>query len=97
MYFVHVVFYFGAHDSVGGQLTVGLKIDLCCVARAVGYAVTYTVDNSQSLETTLAGMRNVEGPILLQVCVKKGNRKDLGRPTSTPIQNKEALMAFLNQ
>lgn len=95
--YVHVVFNNGAHDSVGGQPTVGLKIDLCGVARAVGYAVTYTVDNSQSLETTLAGMRNVEGPILLQICVKKGNRKDLGRPTSTPIQNKEALMAFLNQ
>lgn len=95
--YVHVVFNNGAHDSVGGQPTVGLKIDLCGVARAVGYAVTYTVDNSQSLETTLAEMRNVEGPILLQVCVKKGNRKDLGRPTSTPIQNKEALMAFLNQ
>ena len=30
-----------------------------------------------------------------EVKVKKGNRKDLGRPTTTPIQNKEALMSFL--
>ena len=48
-------------------------------------------------EEILANIKSVEGPILLQVCVKKGNRKDLGRPTTTPIQNKEALMAFLQK
>ena len=35
--YVHVVFNNGAHDSVGGQPTVGLKIDLSAVAKAVGY------------------------------------------------------------
>ena len=38
-----------------------------------------------------------DGPVFLEVKVKKGNRKDLGRPTTTPIQNKEALMKFLNK
>lgn len=93
--YVHVVFNNGAHDSVGGQPTVGLKIDLCAVAKAVGYVATYSVDTMEALEETLANIKSVEGPILLQVCVKKGNRKDLGRPTTTPIQNKEALMSFL--
>lgn len=93
--YVHVVFNNGAHDSVGGQPTVGLKIDLCAVAKAVGYVATYSVETMEALESTLANIKTVEGPILLQVCVKKGNRKDLGRPTTTPIQNKEALMSFL--
>ena len=96
--YVHVVFNNGAHDSVGGQPTVGLKIDLCAVAKAVGYAATYSVETMEELEETLQTIHNLSnpsGPILLQVCVKKGNRKDLGRPTTTPIQNKEALMAFL--
>jgi len=31
------------------------------------------------------------------VKVHKGNRADLGRPTTTPIQNKEALMNFLKK
>lgn len=93
--YVHVVFNNGAHDSVGGQPTVGLKIDLCGVAKAVGYKATYSVDTMEQLETVLAEVKNAEGPVLLQVCVKKGNRKDLGRPTTTPIQNKEALMFFL--
>ena len=93
--YVHVVFNNGAHDSVGGQPTVGLKIDLCGVAKAVGYKTTYSVDTMEQLDAILAEVKNAEGPVLLQVCVKKGNRKDLGRPTTTPIQNKEALMEFL--
>ena len=74
-----------------------LKIDLCAVAKAVGYVATYSGETMEALEETLANIKSVEGPILLQVCVKKGNRKDLGRPTTTPIQNKEALMAFLSK
>ena len=93
--YVHVVFNNGAHDSVGGQPTVGLKIDLCGVAKAVGYKAIYSVDIMEQLEAILPEVKNAEGPILLQVCVKKGNRKDLGRPTTTPVQNKEALMTFL--
>ncbi len=93
--YVHVVFNNGAHDSVGGQPTVGLKIDLPAVAKAVGYKETISVDNKEALVGVLTDI--AEGPILIEVKVKKGNRKDLGRPTTTPIQNKEALMAFLKK
>ena len=93
--YVHVVFNNGAHDSVGGQPTVGLQIDLCVVAKALGYESAFSVENLEDLHTTLRQLKDAEGPVFLQVRVKKGNRKDLGRPTTTPIQNKEALMAFL--
>ena len=95
--YVHVVFNSGAHDSVGGQPTVGLKIDLPAVAGAVGYKATYSVDTKAELESVLAKVNEFEGLVLLEIKVKKGNRKDLGRPTTTPIQNKKALMCFLNQ
>lgn len=95
--YVHVVFNNGAHDSVGGQPTVGLKIDLPSVAKSVGYKKTYSVDNMGKLKSILPSIAKAEGPVFLQVCVKKGNRKDLGRPTTTPIQNKEALMKFLEK
>ena len=95
--YVHVVFNNGAHDSVGGQPTVGLKIDLPAVAKAVGYTNAFSVENKEDLLEALRAVKMVEGPVLLQVCVKKGNRKDLGRPTTTPIQNKEALMDFLGK
>ena len=95
--YIHVVFNNGAHDSVGGQPTVGLKIDLPAVAKAVGYATVCSVDNKADLETVLDKVKESRGPVFLEVKVKKGNRKDLGRPTTTPIQNKEALMKFLSK
>ena len=99
--YVHVVFNNGAHDSVGGQPTVGLKIDLPAVAKAVGYKAAISVSSKEELEKELSTLNSqlstLGGPILLEVQVKKGNRKDLGRPTTTPIQNKEALMTFLKK
>lgn len=97
--YVHVVFNNGAHDSVGGQPTVGLKIDLPAVAKAVGYKAAISVASKDELENELSTLNSqlstVGGPVLVEIKVKKGNRKDLGRPTTTPIQNKEALMDFL--
>ena len=95
--YVHVVFNNGAHDSVGGQPTVGLKIDLPAVAKAVGYKAIYSVDSKSELENVLDKVNSFASPALLEIKVKKGNRKDLGRPTTTPIQNKEALMTFLKK
>ena len=97
--YIHVVFNNGAHDSVGGQPTVGLDIDLPAIAKAVGYNQVFSVDHKESLQKQLSILNSQfsisEGPLFIEVRVKKGNRKDLGRPTTTPIQNKEALMQFL--
>lgn len=93
--FIHVVFNNGAHDSVGGQPTVGLNIDLPRIARAVGYKHTYSVSTKGDLTDVLKELKIQDGLSLLEIKVKKGNRVDLGRPTTTPIQNKEALMKFL--
>lgn len=98
--FIHVIFNNGAHDSVGGQPTVGLKIDLPAVSKAVGYASAYSVSTKEELVKILQSQFAIldfhpEGPMLLEIKVKKGNRKDLGRPTTTPIENKTAFMNFL--
>ena len=101
MNYIHVVFNNGAHDSVGGQPTVGLQIDLPAIAKAVGYKNVFSVDNKEALMKELSTLNSqlstIEGPVFLEIRVKKGNRKDLGRPTTTPIQNKEALMDFLKK
>ena len=95
MNYVHVVFNNGAHDSVGGQPTVGLDIDLPAIAEAVGYRHAFSADSVEALRDVLGTIKQLDGPTLLEVRVKKGNRKNLGRPASTPVQNKEALMDFL--
>lgn len=95
--YVHVVYNNGAHDSVGGQPTVGLHIDLPAIAQAVGYKHCISVQSEMELKEALPAVSQMEGPVLLEIKVKKGNRKDLGRPTTTPIENKEALMEFLKR
>lgn len=96
---IHIIFNNGAHDSVGGQPTVGQKIDIEAIARAVGYADVISVDSQESLMFAMNHVNNaiIEGTALINVNVHKGNRKDLGRPTTTPIQNKEALMKELKK
>ena len=95
--FVHVLFNNGAHDSVGGQPTVGLNIDIPAIAKAVGYKNAFSVNTAEALKALLGNPAIKEGPVLIEVQVRKGNRKDLGRPTTTPIQNKTALMRFLQK
>ena len=95
--YIHIVYNNGAHDSVGGQPTVGLQIDLCAIAKAVGYQEAISVENTEQLEEALKAAQQMEGPVLIEARVRKGNRKDLGRPTTTPIQNKEALMQLLQK
>ena len=93
--YIHVVFNTGAHDSVGGQPTVGLEIDMPAIAYAMKYKYVVSVDTANDLDDILKNIRNIEGPIFIEVKIKKGNRKDLGRPTTTPIQNKISLMQYL--
>lgn len=95
--FVHVIFNNGAHDSVGGQPTVGLKVNLAGIAKAAGYKDAFSVTTADDLGSALKALKTMRGPVLLEVRVHRGNRKDLGRPTTTPIQNRDALMEFMGQ
>lgn len=94
--YTHVVFNNGAHDSVGGQPTVGFDINFVTLAEALGYKHTYTCNSPIELKVNLMDAQLQGGPCFIEAKVRKGNRKDLGRPTTTPIQNKEALLTFLH-
>ena len=93
--YIHIVFNNGAHDSVGGQPTVGLSVDLCAIVKAMGYKHSMCVKTVEELETSIKEAQQLQGPVFIEAQVKRGNRKDLGRPTTTPIQNKNGLMTFL--
>ena len=93
--FFHIVFNNGAHDSVGGQPTVGLNIDIPNIAACCGYKKVISVEKREELQEILTSLAANEGPVLLEIKVKKGSRDNLGRPTTTPIENKTALMDFI--
>lgn len=93
--YVHIVLNNNAHDSVGGQPTVGGKISLTGIAESCGYKKVYKAETAQELEDVLKAARENKELTFIEVKVKKGARKDLGRPTTTPIENKNAFMEFL--
>ena len=86
----------GAHDSVGGQPTVGRQIDLCAIAAGCGYENVLKVETPEELDAALNDSESKSKLTFVEVLVTKGARKDLGRPKSTPKENKIALMSFLN-
>ena len=92
---VHIVLNNGAHDSVGGQPTVGRKINLCAVAQACGYDKVVSVKTLEELQSRLKELCTNSGSVFIEVLVSKGARADLGRPKSSPIENKKAFMEFL--
>lgn len=93
--YIHIVLNNGAHDSVGGQPTVARNIDLCAIAKADGYEKTVQVKTLNALKETLNEKSTYSKLTFIEVYCKKGARKDLGRPTTTPVQNKETFMEFL--
>lgn len=93
---IHFVLNNGAHDSVGGQPTVGRQIDLCAIAAGCGYENVLKVETPEELDAALNDSESKSKLTFVEVLVTKGARKDLGRPKSTPKENKIALMNFLN-
>ena len=93
---IHFVLNNGAHDSVGGQPTVGRQIDLCAIAAGCGYENVLKVETPEELDAALNDSESKSKLTFVEVLVTKGARKDLGRPKSTPKENKIALMSFLN-
>ncbi len=103
---LHIVLNNAAHDSVGGQPTVGGAIDFTEFAQAIGYEVIrpgWDVLLHATDQERLASMLKSAGdwgangdcPRFMEVRVRKGARKDLGRPKEPPQENKDLFMRTL--
>ena len=93
--YFHILFNNNAHESVGGQPTIGYELDAVTMAKASGYKQAMRATTREEMIAALQQLETIEGPVLLELRVKIDSREDLGRPTTTPIQNKEAFMEEL--
>ena len=92
---VHVVINNGAHETVGGMPTVAAKIDLTAIATACGYPYAVPVDNFDDLDKELLAAKERKSLSFIEVKCSIGARDDLGRPTTTALENKENFMEYL--
>ncbi len=91
----HIVFNNEAHDSVGGQPTVMRNVDLMTVAKGCGYQKVYQACSLEDINNQWTNFYNSAEPCLMEIKVKSGARKDLGRPKEKPVENKLAFMSFI--
>ena len=95
--FVHIILNNGAHDSVGGQPTIGHKINFTDFANQFNYKYSFRCINKSELKNALITSKKINGPVMVEILVNKGSRKNLGRPTISPKDNKNNFMNFLKK
>ena len=84
-----------AHESVGGQKTAAEKVSLLKIVDSLFSFDIFKAENPQELKNQMKKMIESENPSFLEVKIKLGSRKNLGRPTLKPSQNKISFMEFL--
>ncbi len=92
---VHVVINNGAHETVGGMPTVASNIDIVGIAKACGYPYAVKVNTFEELDKELKSAKERNELSLIEVSCSIGARDDLGRPTTTALENKENFMEYL--
>lgn len=86
--FHHVMFNNSAHESVGGLPTIMSDIDIDEIILSCGYKKVYNASSIDELNEILPQFIEDAGPVFLNIEVNLKSRKDLGRPTTTPFENK---------
>jgi len=94
--FKHILFNNGCHDSVGGQPTCGFMVSFTGIAKACGYTLALQAETEKEIDDKMKVIKSATGPVMLEIRVKKGARDDLGRPKSSPKDNKVEFMEFLS-
>ncbi len=93
---IHIVINNGAHETVGGMPTVAESIDMISIAKACGYVNVKKVENYDNLDKALEEAKSLNELCFIEVTCAIGSRADLGRPTTTALENKINFMDYLN-
>ena len=93
---IHIVINNAAHETVGGMPTVMGDIELCNIARACGYKYAVSISTLNELDKELLRSKQSNELTFIEVKSAIGARENLGRPTTTPIENKVMFMERLN-
>lgn len=93
--FIHVLINNGAHETVGGLPTVSEHIDYLKIASACGYENIYSARTKEELQNLFPEIYAEKGSVFVEIKANLQSRADLGRPTTTPVENKEAFMKFI--
>ena len=92
---VHIVINNEAHESVGGLPTAAGKVSLPDIAKSCGYVQVFSVEEYEALDKALRMAREKECLTFIEAKSRIGARDDLGRPTTTALENRNAFAEYL--
>ncbi len=95
--FVHVVINNGAHETVGGMPTAAGNVNLIGIAESCGYPYATSVNNFEDLDRELEAAKKRDELTFIEAKCSIGSRKNLGRPTTTALENKKSFMEYLKK
>ena len=90
---LHIVIDNGVHESTGSQPTLSDTLDWINLFKANGYKSVSRIENLNNISSL--DIFTSEGPCALIFSSCPGSRKDLGRPTVTPKENKTSFMGII--
>ena len=88
----HILLDNNAHESTGGQPTVSGGVDFARIAQSSGYEYIEAVEDEETLKRAVQNLETNGKLSLLVIKIRKGSRSDLGRPTTTPKENRDAFI-----
>lgn len=94
---VHVVINNAAHETVGGMPVCEGALNLTGLAMSAGYRHVSRAASEMELYQAAEAAMTAGELAFIEVMCAVGARADLGRPTTTPQQNRDALMKFLQE
>ena len=94
---VHVVINNAAHETVGGMPVCEGALNLTGLAMSAGYRHVSRAANEMELYQAVDAAMTAGELAFIEVMCAVGARDDLGRPTTTPQQNRDALMKFIQE
>ena len=86
--FKYILINNGCHESVGGQPTIAYNIDIEKILLGFGFKKVFILDNKEDIVLALKEQKE-NNKIAIIINTNDKSRKDLGRPTTAPIYNKE--------
>jgi len=93
---IHVILNNGAHESVGGQPSVGKKINFTLIAESVGYqTIGKAVKSKDSINSAIKFLLD-NGPGFIDIHIQKGLRENLPPLKISLLDNKNSLMKELS-
>jgi phosphonopyruvate decarboxylase len=90
---IHIILNNGVHESVGGQSTVGLKVDFTTLAEKAGYNTPgKALQKAEDMQEFLGGAVVGKGPYFVDLHIRKGMRQDMPPLKIDPLQIKQLFM-----